>query len=81
MGSTRKREFECQVVNEQVWIRLRKRRTAGLQSPRVYFVECDQSECQHVDSNEPPCPLNRSLFEEEIQAREESARLRSDEQD
>jgi hypothetical protein len=73
------REFHCGVVNETVRISLVKRRTAGLRSNRVFFVQCDQNECQYVESNEPPCPLDLSLFEDEIEQREEATRRRREE--
>jgi len=70
------RDFQCDVVNEKVRICLRNRPMVGLSSAHALFVMCDQSECQHVEKNELPCPLNLSIFEEEIRARQESARLR-----
>ena len=76
MGSTKMRDFHCDVVNEKVKICLRNKPTAGLRSEHALFVMCDQSECQHVEENKLPCPLNLSIFAEEIRAREESARLR-----
>jgi hypothetical protein len=80
MASSKKRDFQCDVVNETVKICLRKKSTGGLtSSDHVLFVLCDQSECQYVDSNTLPCPLDLSLFEEEIREREETARLRREE--
>jgi hypothetical protein len=76
MAFVKPRDFQCDVVNENVRICLRNRSTAGLQGMHVLFVVCDQSECQHVDANKPPCPLTLALFADEIRAREESARLR-----
>ena len=78
MSSRTMRDFHCDAVNETVRICLRNRPTAGFGSKRVLYVMCDQSECQHVEENKPPCPLNLSLFGEEIQAREERARLRKE---
>ena len=75
MANKKVREFHCCVVNEEVLIHLCKRRTAGLRSRDKFFVQCNQDECQYVDENMLPCPLNLSLFEEEIQKREEKARL------
>jgi hypothetical protein len=63
-----RREFWCPVVSEQVLIRLR--RVDGFGRPRGYFVQCDQSECQYVDENLPPCPLHTGMFAEEIKAAE-----------
>jgi hypothetical protein len=62
------REFWCPVVSEQVVIRLR--RASGFGPQRGFFVQCNQAECQYVDKNEPPCPLNLGMFAEEIKAAE-----------
>ncbi len=70
------REFRCEVVSETVLIRLR--RANGFGRSRGHFVQCDQSECQYVDENKPPCPLHVGMFTEEIRAAEE-ARSRRDE--
>ena len=70
------RDFRCDVVNETVRIRLCKKPVGGMNSKHVFFVQCDQSECQYVDENKLPCPLQLSLFENEIAAREEDSRLR-----
>jgi len=70
----KKQEYHCSVVNEDVKVHLCRKPTAGLRSRSEFFVQCDQSECQYVDSNELPCPLDLSLFKEEIEEREEKAR-------
>ncbi len=70
------REFRCDVVSETVLIRLR--RLTGFGRPRGYFVQCNQTECQYVDENKPPCPLHIGMFSEEIRAAEE-ARGRTEE--
>jgi hypothetical protein len=70
------REFRCDVVSETVPIRLR--RVNGFGRLRGYFVQCNQTECQYVDENKPPCPLHIGMFSEEIRAAEE-ARDRRDE--
>lgn len=74
--ATKKRAFTCSVVNEEVSICLRSRRTGGFTSDDELFVQCDQSDCQYVDENRPPCPLTLELFGEEIEEREERARER-----
>jgi hypothetical protein len=76
MVASKVREFTCGVIHEPVRIQLKNKRTAGMKSPDKLFVQCDQAECQYVDENCPPCPLSLSMFEAEIKAREESARLR-----
>jgi hypothetical protein len=70
------REFRCEVVSETVLIRLR--RADGFGRRRGYFVQCNQTECQYVDENKPPCPLHLGMFSEEIRTAEE-ARSRRDE--
>jgi hypothetical protein len=73
MTMKKKQEYQCSVVNERVQIHLCKKPSAGLRSKSEFFVQCDQSECQYVDTNELPCPLELSLFKEEIREREERA--------
>jgi hypothetical protein len=77
MRATRPREFWCPVVSEAVHIRLT--RPASLTQPSGYFVQCDQSDCQYVEANEPPCPLHVGMFSEELRASEaaRAARRRS----
>lgn len=79
MAFKKSREYYCSVVNETVRIALRKRHTAGMQSADEFFVQCDQDECQYVEENKPPCPVDLSLFEEEIQEREDTAQRRREE--
>lgn len=69
----KKQEYYCELVNETVMIHLCKKTTAGWKSSGEFFVQCDQGECQHVDNNQLPCPLNLSLFDEEILKRKEKA--------
>jgi hypothetical protein len=59
--------FYCNVVSETVSISLRRRQTLG--GNGKLFVRCSELECQHVDTNEPPCPLTLRLFEAEIAER------------
>ena len=66
MSRKRGREFWCAVVSESVLIRLR--RADGFDPHRGHVVQCNQAECQYVDKNEPPCPLNLGLFAEEMKA-------------
>ena len=68
--------FECSVVSETVSIRLGKRRVGGFNGHELPFVQCDQSECQYVDENEPPCPLSLELFSDELEERKQQARIR-----
>jgi hypothetical protein len=56
------------VVSESVLIRLT--RPNQLRGPGEYFVQCNQSDCQYVEANVPPCPLRVSMFAEEIRAAE-----------
>ena len=75
MSRGRAREFRCDVVSETVHIRLR--RTGGFGRPQEYFVQCDQLDCQYVEENKPPCPLQVSMFADEIKAADEARRARS----
>jgi len=68
MRATRPREFQCAVVSETVMIRLT--RPPHLTRPSGYFVQCNQLECQYVETNAPPCPLHVGMFAEEIRAAE-----------
>lgn len=54
------------MVSEAVRIRLT--RPPGLSRPSSYFVQCNQADCQWVDANKPPCPLEVGMFSEEIRA-------------
>lgn len=65
MPRARAREFWCPVVSEPVLIRLT--RPAGFR-PTGYFVRCNQTECQYVEANAPPCPLHVGMFRDEIEA-------------
>ena len=68
MRRAQAREFWCQVVSEAVLIRLK--RPSGLSRPSGYFVQCNQADCQYVDANKPPCPLDVGMFSDEIRAAE-----------
>ena len=71
MARRTKRAFECSTVNEVVEIHLRKRRGLGFGGEDHHFVQCDQSDCQYVHDNKPPCPLNLEMFADEIREWEE----------
>jgi hypothetical protein len=81
MAANKAREFVCGVVHETVKIRLQNKRGPGLRGVDKLVVQCDQTDCQYVDENRPPCPLSLSMFEAEIKTREEKARLRREESD
>ena len=74
--ATRKRKFQCEVVNEVVQIHLRKRRGLGFSGEDHHFVQCDQVDCQYVDENVPPCPLNLEMFADELKEWEERKKSR-----
>lgn len=61
------KSFRCDVVSETVSIVLRRRPT--LRGSGQLFVHCSESDCQHVDKNEPPCPLTLEVFASEIRDR------------
>jgi len=73
----RAREFWCSVVSEAVMIRLK--RPGGFGRVQGYFVQCNQTECQYVEENKPPCPLHAGLFADEIKAAEEARGARREE--
>ena len=77
MSRSRPRDFWCEVVSEQVQIRLR--RPGGFGRRDGYFVQCNQTECQYVEENKPPCPLHVGLFADEIRAADEARARRSEE--
>jgi hypothetical protein len=68
VSRARWQEFRCSVVSESVLIRLR--RADGFGRDRGYVVQCNQTECQYVDENLPPCPLHTGMFAEEIRVAE-----------
>ena len=35
-------------------------------------MQCNQTDCQYVDENKPPCPLTTAMFADEIKAAEEA---------
>lgn len=76
MSRGRAREFWCSVVSEAVMIRLK--RPGGFGRAQGYFVQCNQTECQYVEENKPPCPLHPGLFADEIKAAEEARSHRDD---
>jgi hypothetical protein len=73
----RAREFWCEVVSETVMIRLK--RNGGFGRAQGYFVQCNQTDCQYVEENKPPCPLHVGLFAEEIRAADEARARRNEE--
>jgi hypothetical protein len=72
----RAREFFCEVVSETVMIRLK--RHGGFGRSQGYFVQCNQTDCQYVEENKPPCPLHVGLFADEIRAADEARARRSE---
>lgn len=72
MRKSRVRDFECPVVNETVRVRLTRPALFDRQAP--YFVQCNQADCQYVDKNEPPCPLNIGMFGDAIREIEDRRR-------
>jgi len=62
------------VVKERVRVALRARKAVGLRQEKGYFVQCDQVDCQYAAENKPPCPLDPSMFADEIAAIEERNR-------
>ena len=71
MANRSVKDYFCAVVSENVVIVLKNRSSIGLKAKNELFVQCNQTECQYVDLNQPPCPLCLDLFAEEIERREE----------
>ena len=59
--------FTCSVVSETVTITLRRRNSMAGRGK--LFVACSEKDCQYIDANELPCPLNLALFTNEINER------------
>lgn len=76
MGNGTGKPYFCTLVSEEVKIALKNKPSLGFESESELFVQCNQSECQYVDLNQPPCPLRLELFAEEIERREEKRRDR-----
>ena len=74
MAKRRGKDYFCIVVSEDVEIALKNRPSLSINYNDDLFVRCNQSECQYVDLNQPPCPLNLDLFTHEIEKREEKRR-------
>ncbi len=73
MSRAPRKSFYCSVVSETVSISL-TRRTRFSERDDL-FVQCSESDCQYVDANLPPCPLQLGLFAEEIESRAARRRL------
>ncbi len=76
MSNKKVRNFNCEVVHELVQIYLTEKRSLGLESQRSYFIQCDQEDCQYVEENKLPCPLNLTMFAEELNERRQKAKQR-----
>ena len=74
MAKRREKDYFCTVVSEDVEIALRNKPSLGRKLKNELFVQCNQIECQHVDLNQSPCPLDLDLFSVEIEKREEKHR-------
>jgi hypothetical protein len=63
------RNYECDVVHKQVQIYLKHQKRGRIEAhgPTFSFVQCNQGNCQHVDQNELPCPLNAGIFSESVE--------------
>lgn len=72
MGRSGWRDFRCPVVRETVRIRLT--RPLSFDRQPSYSAQCDQVDCQYVEHNEPPCPLNLGMFSEAIREIEDRRR-------
>ena len=66
MAKGQGKDYYCTAVSENVEITLKRKRTSIFESKGQLFVQCNQSECQYVDVNEYPCPLDLNLFADKI---------------
>ena len=73
MASRRETKYFCTVVSEDVEIALKNKPSLSHESKNDLYVQCNQTECQYVDLNQPPCPLHLDLFAEEIEKRGKKA--------
>ena len=71
MAKGRGKDYFCFVVSEYVKITLKNKPSLSFKAKRELFVQCNQSDCQYVDHNQAPCPLDLNLFADEIERREE----------
>jgi hypothetical protein len=55
-------DYYCQVIREDVKIYLKNKANIGLKYKKDYFVKCNQEDCQYVDENISPCPLEIEMF-------------------
>ena len=76
MAKGRGKDYFCNVVSEDVEIALMNKRSMSRKFKKELFVQCNQSDCQYVDTNQYPCPLNLDLFADEIERREAKRRDR-----
>ena len=51
----------CQIAAKSVTYQVRSGQALG--EPRRPYVRCSERDCQYVDVNEPPCPLDVTLFD------------------
>lgn len=78
MASKRVRLYFCDVIHEEVRIYLRDKRRLVTQNQPAFFVQCNQEDCQYVDENKLPCPLNIAMFADEMKAKEEERKKRKE---
>ena len=70
LANRKEKDYFCTVISEDVKIALKNKPYISREPKNELFVQCNQPECQYVDSNQSPCPLHLSLFAEEIKKRE-----------
>ncbi len=73
MAKGRGKDYYCTVVSENVEVTLKRKSSSIFESKGKFFAQCNQSECQYVDINQYPCPLNLNLFADEIERRAEKS--------
>jgi hypothetical protein len=60
--SKKTRAYFCNVVGENVKIHLENKVNFSQKYKKDLFVKCDQEDCQFVDENKSPCPLEKTMF-------------------
>jgi hypothetical protein len=61
-------DYYCNVINENVRIILKTKISIGPKYQKDSYVKCNQEDCQFVDSNASPCPLEIQMFDLPVEA-------------
>ena len=58
----RARMLYCAIASKEVNVALRA--GGGFREPASMYVRCEERDCQFVDENRPPCPLQPGMFDD-----------------